>query len=72
MDAIMLAFIRFSCRFGYPKVLMPDEGSQLECQDMTLSFGDINRKMSVAYWLHIGAYRSHLDNELVWMVRTYA
>ena len=51
MDAFMLAFIRFSCRFGYPKVLMPDDGSQLVkgCQDMTLSFGDINHKMSVEY-----------------------
>ena len=42
VDAFMLAFIRFSCRFGYPKVLMPDDGSQLVkgCQDMTLSFRD--------------------------------
>ena len=28
-DSFVLAFIRFACRFGYPKKLLPDEGSQL-------------------------------------------
>ena len=28
-DAFILAFIRFASRFGYPKMVMPDEGSQL-------------------------------------------
>ena len=62
----MLAFIRFSCRFGYPKVLMPDDGSQLVkwCQDMTLSFVDINHKMSVEYGIEfkicpVGAHNVH-------------
>ena len=27
--SFMLAFIRFSCNVGYPKILLPDEGSQL-------------------------------------------
>ena len=27
-DAFILAFIRFSCRFGYPKCMLPDEGSR--------------------------------------------
>ena len=28
-DSFLLAFERFSCRFGYPKMVLPDEGSQL-------------------------------------------
>ena len=37
-QSFILAFTRFSCRFGYPKMLMPDEGSQLmrECKDMVI------------------------------------
>ena len=27
--AFIQAFIRFACEFGYPKKLLPDEGSQL-------------------------------------------
>ena len=50
-DSFVLAFIRFSCRFGYPKVLSPDEGSQLVkgCQDMVISFSDLKHKLSVEY-----------------------
>ena len=50
-ESFILAFIRFSCRFGYPKRLMPDEGSQLikGCKDMVLSFNDIAQKLSVQY-----------------------
>ena len=50
-DSFVLAFIRFSCRFGYPKVLLPDEGSQLVkgCQDMVISFSDLKHKLSVEY-----------------------
>ena len=50
-ESFILAFIRFSCRFGYPKRLMPDEGSQLikGCKDMILSFNDIAQKLSVQY-----------------------
>ena len=42
-DSFLLSFIRFSCRFGYPKMLLPDEGSQLVkgCKGMILSFSDI-------------------------------
>ena len=49
--SFILAFIRFSCRFGYPKRLMPDEGSQLVkgCKDMILSFNDIAQKLSIQY-----------------------
>ena len=43
------AFIRFSMRYGYPKNLLPDSGSQLVkgCKDMILSFSDIGQKLSI-------------------------
>ena len=49
--AFILAFVRFSCRFGYPKMVMPDEGSQLVkgSEDMIISFADIRHKISVEY-----------------------
>ena len=31
-EAFLLAFVRFSCRVGFPKLLLPDEGSQLGMQ----------------------------------------
>ena len=39
-DSFILAFIRFSCRYGYPRWVLPDEGSQLVkgCKDMEYSF----------------------------------
>ena len=47
-ESFLLAFVRFSCRFGYPKLLMPDEGSQLVkgCKDMVISLSDISQKLS--------------------------
>ena len=47
-ESFVFAFSRFSCRFGYPKVLMPDAGSQLVsgCKDMVLSLSDIVMKLS--------------------------
>ena len=41
-DSFLLAFIRFACKYGYPKTLFTDEGSQLikRCEDMVLSFVD--------------------------------
>ena len=41
-DAFLMGFIRFSCRVGYPKYLLPDAGSQLMkgCKDMTYSYVD--------------------------------
>ena len=41
-DAFLMGFIRFSCRVGYPKYLLPDAGSQLVkgCKDMTYSYVD--------------------------------
>ena len=42
------ALIRFSCKVGYPRKLLPDAGSQLisGCNNMTLSFYDIHNKLS--------------------------
>ena len=50
-DAFILAFIRFSCRYGYPCSLLPDPGSQLVkgCKDMILSFSDIQNRLSVEH-----------------------
>ena len=41
-DAFVLGFIRFSCRVGYPRYLLPDAGSQLikGCNDMSYSYTD--------------------------------
>ena len=42
-EAFLLAFVRFACRVGFPKLLLPDEGSQLVkgCKTMILRFADI-------------------------------
>lgn len=65
-DAFILAFIRFSCRYGYPCSLLPDPGSQLikGCKDMILSFSDIKHKLSVEYGVSfqtcpVGAHYVH-------------
>ena len=65
-DSFVLAFIRFSCRFGYPKVLLPDEGSQLlkGCQDMVIAFSDLKHKLIVEYGVEyktcpVGAHNVH-------------
>ena len=50
-DSLVLAFTRFACRFGYPKRLLPDEGSQLvkACKNMIISFSTIQHKLKVEY-----------------------
>ena len=65
-DSFLLSFIRFSCRFGYPKMLLPDEGSQLVkgCKDMILSFSDISHKLFTEYGVEfktcpVGAHYVH-------------
>ena len=65
-DSFVLAFSRFACRYGYPKVVMPDEGSQLVkgCQDLIISFSDIRHKISVEYGVEfktcpVGAHYVH-------------
>ena len=77
-DAFILAFIRFSCRYGYPCSLLPDPGSQLVkgCKDMILSFSDIRHKLSVEYGVSfqtcpVGAHYMHGKVERkIRMVRT--
>ena len=53
--AFLLAFIRFACRFGYPKMVLPDEGSQLikGCQNMSISLSDIQHKLGIEYGIEI-------------------
>ena len=65
-DAFVMAFVRFSCRFGYPKKLLPDEGSQLVkgCKDMILSFTTVQHTLSVEYGIEfttcpVGAHYQH-------------
>lgn len=44
-------FIQFSCEFGYPKLLLIDEGSQLVkgCEDVRFSFRDAQYKLHLNY-----------------------
>ena len=65
-EAFVLAFIRFSCRFGYPKLLLPDEGSLLVrgCKDMVIGFANIQHQLSVEYGVEfktcpVGAHYMH-------------
>ena len=65
-DSFVLAFIRFSCKFGYPKQLLPDEGSQLVkgCKNMILSFSSLKYKLNVEYGVDfktcpVGAHYMH-------------
>ena len=46
-ESFVLGFIRFSCKVGYPKKILPDAGSQLVkgCDTMKIKFSDINNKL---------------------------
>ena len=46
-DAFILAFVRFSCKVGFPRKLLPDAGSQLVkgCESTTLTFTDIQGRL---------------------------
>ena len=46
-QAFIQSFIRFSCEVGYPKTLLPDEGSQLmkSCDTMTFNFKDVKENL---------------------------
>ena len=56
-DSFLLAFIRFSCRYGYPKTLLIDEGSQLVkgCSDMIISFVDLVHNLNFEYGIDFHA-----------------
>ena len=65
-SSFLLGFIRFSCSVGYPKMLLPDEGSQLVkgCKQMQLSFTDIKQKLHVEYGVEfetcpVGGHNMH-------------
>ena len=65
-DSFLQAFERFSCRFGYPKMVLPDEGGQLVrgCEGMVLSFADISQNLSREYGIEfktcpVGAHNVH-------------
>ena len=65
-NAFVLAFIRFSCRNGYPMKLLTDSGSQLikGCADMILNFSSLKNKLSIEYGVSfekcpVGAHYYH-------------
>ena len=65
-SAFLLGFIRFSCSVGYPKMLLPDEGSQLVkgCKQMQLSFTDIKQRLHVEHGVEyetcpVGGHNMH-------------
>ena len=45
--AFIQAFIRLACEVGYPKKLLPDEGSQLisGCESMKINYNDVKQKL---------------------------
>ena len=65
-SAFLFAFIRFASVYGYPKFLLPDEGSQLikGCKTMQLSFTDIQHKLNFEYGIQfepcpVGGHNMH-------------
>ena len=65
-ESFLLAFIRFACKYGYPKTLLTDEGSQLVrgCKAMVISFIDLKHKLNVEYEIDfkkcpVGAHYMH-------------
>ena len=54
-SSFVQCFIRLSCEVGYPKKLLPDEGSQLitGCESMKIDFQDtrfqLHQQMNVEY-----------------------
>ena len=64
--SFVLGFVRFSCRYGYPRYLLPDAGSQLVkgCQGMEYSFVDSKQILSVEHGVDfspcpVGAHNFH-------------
>ena len=65
-NSFILAFIRFSCKVGFPKKLLPDAGSQLlkACDSMTLVYTDIKHKLHTEFGVEfdtcpVGAHYMH-------------
>ena len=65
-SAFILGFKRFASRAGYPKILLPDNGSQLlkACDEMTLKFKDIKGRLNTEFGVEceacpVGAHYMH-------------
>ena len=65
-DSVVFAFIRFSCRYGYPRYVLPDAGSQLlkSCEDMRYSFSDTKNRLRLEFGVDyspcpVGAHYVH-------------
>ena len=65
-SAFILGFKRFSSRSGFPKMLLPDQGSQLlkGCADAKLTFRDIKSQLNTEYGVEfspcpVGAHYMH-------------
>ena len=65
-DSFILAFTRFSCRYGYPLKLLIDSGSQLikGCSEMVLDMSNIKYRLSKEYGVKfdicpVGAHNVH-------------
>ena len=65
-DSVVMAFIRFSCRYGFPKYLLPDSGSQLlkSCKEMRYSYTDTKHRLSFEHGVDfapcpVGAHYVH-------------
>ena len=64
--SFLLGFIRFACSFGYPKMLMIDEGGQLMkgCRDMQIDFYDLQFRLNREYGIEfqtcpVGGHNVH-------------
>ena len=65
-ESVVFAITRFSCRFGYPKYILPDPGSQLvkACEDLKYSYTDVRQKLFMEHGLEyklcpVGAHYTH-------------
>ena len=68
--SFLLAFVRFSCKVGYPKKLILDAGSQLikGCQTMIIKFSNVKYKLHEEYGVKfetcpVGAHYMHCKVE---------
>ena len=64
--SFILAFVRFSCKVGFPQKLLPDAGSQLikGCDNMILSYTDLMNQLHREYGVQfetcpVGAHYQH-------------
>ena len=65
-SSFILGFKRFSNQVGFPKVILPDQGSQLmkACNEMTLKFRDIKGQLNTEYGIEfkvcpVGSHYMH-------------